>query len=93
MVQVNRHNLKDTAIRIRINSQTKDDAENILHSMGLTISQAIHMYLVQIVANQAIPFSIQVPNKETAQAIREAKAGKGLIKSNSMEDLFNELGI
>lgn len=84
---------KDTAIRVRIHRKTKDSAEKILRSMGMTMSQAINMYLVQIIANRSIPFSVEVPNKETVKAIKQARAGKGLIKSKNMKALFHELGI
>lgn len=86
-------NTKNTAIRIRINQEIKDSADDILHSMGMTMSQAINIYLAQIITNRSIPFNIEAPNKETTKAITEARAGKGLIKSKDISALFNELGI
>lgn len=86
-------NSKDTAIRVRINHKTKDQAQYILHSMGMTMSQAINVYLNQIVAYKAIPFNIEVPNKETIKTIREARFKKGLIKSKNLKSLFEELDI
>lgn len=86
-------NIKDTAIRIRIKSDVKNRANDVFHSMGLTMSQAINMYLMQVAAKQASLLNFDVPNKETAKALREAKAGKGLIESKSIEDLFTETGI
>lgn len=86
-------NSKDTAIRIRINQRTKNNAENILRSMGMTMSQAITIYLVQIIANRSIPFNIEAPNKETVKVIKEARAGKGLVRSKNINALFDELGI
>jgi len=86
-------NSKDTAIRIRINQRTKNNAENILRSMGMTMSQAITIYLVQIIANRSIPFNIEAPNKETVKVIKEARVGKGLVRSKNINALFDELGI
>ena len=77
-------NNKNAAIRIRINHKTKYNAENVLRSMGMTMSQAIHLYLVQIISHKAIPFNIEVPNKETVKVIKEVRAGKGLIKSKNI---------
>ena len=89
--------IKDDAIRIRVNHKIKDTAESILHTMGMTISQAINMYLAQIVVNRSIPFNIEtsneLPNKETIKVIKEARANKGLIKSKNINALFKELGI
>lgn len=90
---LNTENTKNTAIRIRINQEIKDSADDILHSMGMTMSQAINIYLTQIITNRSIPFNIEAPNKETIKAITEARAGKGLIKSKDINALFNELGI
>ncbi len=37
--------------------------------------------------------SSHYPNKTTIKAIRDAEAGKGLVKSDSVKDLFKKLGI
>jgi DNA-damage-inducible protein J len=93
MVASHNHEAKNAAIQIRINRKIKVNAEHVLKCLGLTMSQAINMYLIQIITNEAIPFAIEVPNRETANAIREAKAKKGLIKSKNINDLFTELDI
>jgi DNA-damage-inducible protein J len=89
----NNPNIKDTAIRVRINHKTKDCAEKVLKNMGITMSQAINIYLFQIISHGSIPFNIEIPNKETIKVIKEARAKKGLIKSKNMKALFDELGI
>jgi antitoxin component of RelBE/YafQ-DinJ toxin-antitoxin module len=37
--------------------------------------------------------SSHYPNKTTIKAIKDAQAGKGLVKSDSLDDLFKKLGI
>ena len=86
-------NSKDAAIRVRVNHKIKDQAEHVLHNMGITMSQAINIYLNQIIVYKSIPFSIKAPNKETIKTIKEARAKKGLIKSKDLKSLFEELGI
>lgn len=34
-----------------------------------------------------------MPNKETIKAIRDMENGKGLVRSESLEDMFEKLGI
>ena len=34
-----------------------------------------------------------IPNKRTAKILRDAKAGKGLVKAKSVDDLLKKLGI
>jgi DNA-damage-inducible protein J len=84
---------KDAAIRVRVNHKTKNQAEHVLHRMGMTMSQAVNIYLNQIIIYKSIPFNIEVPNKETIKIIKEARAKKGLIKSKDLKSLFEELGI
>ena len=84
---------KDTAIRVRVNHKIKDNAEDILRSMGMTMSQAVNVYLTRIIASKSIPFNIEMPNKETVKAIKKARAKKGLIKSKNLKSLFDELDI
>ena len=86
-------NIKDAVMYIKINQKTKDNVENILHNIGITMSQAINMYLTQIIADKSIPFDTKTPNKKTIKVIKEARAGKGLIKSKDINTLFNDLGI
>jgi antitoxin component of RelBE/YafQ-DinJ toxin-antitoxin module len=58
--------------------------------MGLTPIQVITMLYKYIERERKISFSLSIPNEKTAKAIREAKAGKGLIKSGSLDELFDK---
>ena len=59
---------------IRIDSDTKIKAQQLLDDLGLDLSTAINIFLKQMVYENAIPFSISrdVPNVETLEAMREA---------------------
>lgn len=39
------------------------------------------------------PNKDKIPNEETSGAIEEARSGEGIIKCESLEDLFEKLGI
>jgi DNA-damage-inducible protein J len=49
-----------TTIQVRTNPKTKKSAQKILEKMGLDLSTAINMYLMQIVQKQRIPFDIEI---------------------------------
>lgn len=63
-------------VRARIDANLKSRASVILDEMGLTVSDAIRLMLVRIVADRALPFEIRTPNAETEAAIRNARAGE-----------------
>ena len=82
----------DTVVRARIDSDTKARATEALHAMGLTMSDAIRLLLLRVADEQRLPFTIQVPNAETVNAMKELEEGKGQ-RFDSEEELFGDLGM
>lgn len=62
-----------TLINVNVDTQTKEDATNILKGLGLNMSTAINMFLVQVVKRNGIPFEVvnPKPSKEMLQALAE----------------------
>ena len=85
--------MKTDFIRARVEPELKTHVHKVFDTLGVTPTQVITMLYKYIEREKKIPFSLSIPNEETARAIREAKAGKGLIVSESLDDLFNELGL
>jgi DNA-damage-inducible protein J len=52
---------KDAVLTIRIDSETKQEAEKILKNVGLDYSKAVNIYFKQIVIHNGIPFNIKKP--------------------------------
>ncbi|MDR1800728.1 MAG: type II toxin-antitoxin system RelB/DinJ family antitoxin [Lachnospiraceae bacterium] len=48
--------MASTHIHVRIDQNTKSQAQQILADMGLDISTAINMFIKQLVRNQSFPF-------------------------------------
>ena len=46
----------------------------------------------QIIAHQGIPFDLHLPNKDTLQAMRDARDGKGK-RYDSVEKMFEDLDV
>lgn len=63
-------------IRARIDSALKDDATEVLDSLGLTVSDVMRMMLTRIAREKALPIELTRPNAETVAAIEEARAIK-----------------
>jgi DNA-damage-inducible protein J len=69
----------------------KDEANQILNSMGLTISERIRLFLYQVIANKALPFIIKSPNKITQEAMIATRRKKGL-ESVSLKRIIQRMG-
>ncbi len=57
---------KTDYLNVRIDTETKDKAEEILKNFNLRISDAVNLFLRQIVLEEGIPFEIKLPQYEKA---------------------------
>ena len=82
---------------MRIDPQVKSDAEIVFASLGMTLSEAVNVFLHKSVLEGGLPFEVKQPryNTETEAAIREARdimSGKIQAESyNSPADMFAAL--
>ena len=82
----------DTVVRARIDSETKRRATEALRAMGLSVSDAIRLLLVRVADEKRLPFSVQVPNSATIEAMEELEEGRAR-RFDSAEELFRELDL
>ena len=54
----------DSAIYVRIDSDTKSNAESIIRELGLTPSAVIAMLYRQIILTHGVPFNVRLPIRE-----------------------------
>ena len=61
--------------QVRIDETTKKQAVELLEGLGLNLSDAINMFLKQVVLQDGIPFDVKYPkfNPEVIEAMEEAK--------------------
>ena len=52
-------------INVRVTPALKRQAEKILSTLGVSTSEAVTMFLRQVVLNKGIPFPVRVSNAET----------------------------
>ena len=90
--------LKTANINIRVNPVLKKSAEELFSSFGITLSDAINIFLNKSVMVGGLPFELKKEkkfNKETEEAIQETKdimSGKKKAKLyNSVSELFSDL--
>ena len=63
-----------TMLHVRVDDDIKVQATEALSAMGLSVSEAVRLFLKRVVAEQAIPFDLKVPNATTRAAMEEARA-------------------
>jgi len=71
---------------IYLDVNIKNQAKEIFDQYGLSLSQAVNIFLTQSVLNRGIPFSIKIPNDETLQAMRDVETGENY-EDITLEDL------
>jgi DNA-damage-inducible protein J len=63
-----------TMVHVRVDEHVKAQAAETLAAMGLSISDAVRVFLTRIAAEKQLPFALKVPNAETRAAMEEARA-------------------
>ena len=61
-------------LHIRVDDDIKAQATEALTSMGLSVSDAVRLFLRRVVIDQAFPLELKVPNSETRAAMEESRA-------------------
>ena len=88
---------KTANFNMRMEEQKKRDAEILFRSLGMTLAQAVNMFISQSLLVGGIPFDVRILrfNKETEAAMKEAEdiaAGKMEAKTyHSVAELLADL--
>jgi len=82
---------KSAFIRARVEPKTKRGAEAVLARLGISTSEAINLFLSQINLRKGIPFSIDIPNKITIDALKEVQKKKSLKTYPDAATMLDEL--
>ena len=61
-----------TMVQVRIDEKIKTQATETLAAMGLSISDAVRVFLMRVVADKQMPFALKAPNAQTRAAMAEA---------------------
>ena len=85
---------KTASISLRIEPETKSLAEKIYNNLGITLADAINIFLKRSIAEGGLPFELKQypPNKLTIDTIEKANKGEDLHGPfNSIDELMNDL--
>lgn len=80
-------------LHIRVDDDIKEQATEALTSMGLSVSDAVRLFLRRVVIDQSFPLELKVPNAETRAAMEESREmmAKRRARFASAHELFADL--
>jgi DNA-damage-inducible protein J len=81
---------KTTFVRARIEPSLKEETENILKELGLSVSEAITLFYKQIIFKKGIPFEVRLPNQVTIEAMKDALEDKDLNNYSNLSELISK---
>ena len=82
--------VNDSVVRARINGKIKEEATAVLAAIGLTPSDAFRLLMTRVAQEHSLPFDLLIPNKDTVNAIKDARAGQ--VKSfSNLQELMDDL--
>jgi DNA-damage-inducible protein J len=71
---------KSTTLQIRIDKETKDQAQKVLAEMGLDMSSAIKLFLRNIIITESIPLELRSEKgmlaERKCELLKEAARGR-----------------
>jgi DNA-damage-inducible protein J len=84
---------QSSMLHVRLDSDLKAQATEALAAMGLSTADAVRLLFHRVVADQAFPLELKVPNAETQAAIEEGRAMMAAhnLRFATAQDLFDSL--
>jgi DNA-damage-inducible protein J len=77
-------------MHVRVDEHLKEQATETLARIGLSVTDAVKLFLSRVVIEQALPLQLKVPNAETRIAMEEARRMTGT-RFSAAQDLFDGL--
>ena len=71
---------------VYLDTSLKEQAKEIYKHYGLSLSEAVNIFLAQSVFNRGLPFEVKLPNAETLEAMKDVATGANY-EDITLEDL------
>lgn len=79
-------------LTIDVPSRLHKKLKSVAGALGVSLRELVISCITQNI-DDTTTLSHNLPNEETIKALKESRAGKGLVHYNSLEDLKNDLGL
>ena len=74
---------------IKLDVEVKAKAKEIFKELGITMGEAVNIFLNQVALHKGLPFEVKVPNEETKKAIEDARKDINM-ETISIEEMMAE---
>jgi len=74
---------------IKLDKEIKERAKEIFQELGMTMGDAVNIFLKQVLLHRGLPFEVKIPNEQTRKVIEEAKADINMLDT-SIEEMISE---
>lgn len=79
-------------LHIPVDDHIREEAAQALEAVGLTVSDAVRLFLQRVATEQTFPLELKVPNASTRAAMEESRAMMAhASRFTSAQAMFDEL--
>ena len=84
---------QSSMLHVRVDADVKEQATQALTAMGMSVSEAVRIFLKRVVTDQAFPLELKVPNAATRAAMDESRnmMKSGKTQYATADALFHDL--
>ena len=85
--------MSKTSMSIRLDSEVKEQAQQVFNNLGMDMTTAINIFLRQAIQYQGLPFDVRLDeNRKLLEGLRDLNQNRNMSQSfESVSDLMEDL--
>ena len=85
--------MSKTSMSIRLDSEVKEQAQQVFNDLGMDMTTAINIFLRQAIQYQGLPFDVKIDeNRKLLQVVTDVEQNRNMSQSfESISDLMEDL--
>ena len=85
--------MSKTSMSIRLDSEVKEQAQQVFNSLGMDMTTAINIFLRQAIQSQGLPFDVRLDeNRKLLEVLTDLDQNRNMSQSfESVSDLMEDL--
>ena len=85
--------MSKTSMSIRLDSEVKEQAQQVFNSLGMDMTTAINIFLRQAIQYQGLPFDVRLDeNRKLMEVLADLEQNRNMSQSfGSVSDLMEDL--
>ena len=85
--------MSKTSMSIRLDSEVKEQAQQVFNHLGMDMTTAINIFLRQAIQYQGLPFDVKIDeNRKLLQVVTDVEQNRNMSRSfESASDLMEDL--